>query len=94
MSNATAVMQKPQSSTVLRAVIIAQGVLTVWLAFAFLPLGIVAMLANAVLAFTSHGTNRRLFAGFAIAAAVVCAGVGLGLMAVSPSGMTEVVQIR
>lgn len=43
----------------LRAVLIVQGVLTVWLAFAFFPLGIFAMLANAVLAFTSRGANRR-----------------------------------
>ena len=54
MSHVAAVAQRLQSSAVLHAVIFAQGMLTVWLAFAFLPLGVVATLVNTVLAFTSH----------------------------------------
>lgn len=60
----------------------------------FLPLGVLAMLVNAVLAFSSQGVIRRLFAGFAIAAAIIYAVAGLGLMALSPAGMTELVQVR
>lgn len=94
MSNGATVIHKPPSNTALRAVIIVQGALTLWLAFVFLPLGIIAMLVNAVLAFSSQGVIRRLFAGFAIAAGIICAVVGLGLIAVSPAGMTELVQVR
>lgn len=83
MSNAAAVVHAPGSSGLLRAMIIAQGILTVWLSFAILPLGVVGMLTNAVLAFGSHGENRRLFAGFAIAAAIVIACLVLFLLPVS-----------
>ena len=84
MSSTTAtVAHHPEAGGLVRALIIAQGILTVWLSFAILPLGVVGMLTNAVLAFGSHGENRRLFAGFAIAAAIVIACLFLFLLPVS-----------
>ncbi|MFJ3313667.1 hypothetical protein ACIPJU_12840 [Micrococcus endophyticus] len=87
MSSTTAAMVKPiEDNGLVRALIMTQGVVTVLMAFAFLPLGVAGMLVNAALAFGSHGENRRLFAGFAIAAAVACACVGLFLL---PAGASS-----
>lgn len=86
---ATVPVQESESGSFRRVVIIAQGILTVWLALAILPLGVVAMLVNAVLAFASRGTDRRLFAGFALAAAVIMAFMVLFLMPASVAQVTE-----
>ena len=70
-----------RSSEVVILLLVIQGVLTLWLSFAILPLGVVGMLANAVLAFAFHGLKRRLCAGFALAAGVIIAGMGLFVLA-------------
>lgn len=95
MSNVTAQGEIATSRTTLvtRVLIIAQGLLTVGMTMVFLPVGVAAVIANAVLAFVAHGVNRRLLAGFAIAGAIVALIVGLGFLAVAPSGMTQVVQV-
>ncbi|WEG07844.1 hypothetical protein PU630_11385 [Microbacterium horticulturae] len=73
--------------------IVVQGALTVGLTMAFLPVGVVAVLVNAILAFVSHGINRKLFATFAIIGGALALAIGLGLMAASSSGITQVVQL-
>ena len=80
-----------RTALIVRALIVLQGVVTVGMTVAFLPLGMVGVLVNGVLACASHGVDRRLFAGFAIAGAVVALAVGAGLLAVVPSGAAHVV---
>lgn len=96
MSNMTApALSQPEAEVstkerVIRVLIVVQGVITVGLTMVYLPVGLVAVVLNAALAFTSRGVKRKLFAGFAIAGAVVGLAIGLGLMAASGSGTTQV----
>ena len=57
---------------VTRALIVVQGVVTLLTCLIALPFGAVLVVVNGVLAIIARGTNRRLFAGFAIAGAVIC----------------------
>lgn len=71
---------------VTRALVIAQGAITLVACFLVFPLGAALVVTNGVLAIITRGTNRRLFAGFAIAGAAICIAIALFLTGVAFSG--------
>ena len=73
-------------SSVTRVLIVVEGIVTVLLCLVAFPIGAALVVANAAMAIVTRGTNRKLFAVFAIAGAVVCIAVALILPGVSSSG--------
>ncbi len=70
---------------VTRALIVAQGVITLLACFFVLPLGVALAIANGAMAIATRGLNRKLFTAFAIAGVVICILIALLLPAVSYS---------
>ena len=68
---------------VTRVLVVAQGAITLFACFLVFPLGAALVIANGVMAIATRGRNRTLFAGFAIAGAVVCILLALFLPAAS-----------
>ncbi len=73
--------------------IVFQGIVTLLLVFASFPVGVMAVIANAVLAFATRGLHRRLFAGFAVIGGVLCLFVAMTLLTVSFSGTVHVSEL-
>jgi hypothetical protein len=71
---------------VTRTLIIVQGLATVVMCLIAFPLGAVLVVVNGVLAIVARGTNRRLFAGFAIAGAAICLVIAFFAVGASVSG--------
>lgn len=72
----------PQSGWLHLGIVI-EGVLTLGAVLLILPLGIALIVVNAVLAVATRGMNRKLFACFAIAGAVLCLVVSMSLWTAS-----------
>ncbi|MBN9612618.1 MAG: hypothetical protein J0H64_04000 [Actinobacteria bacterium] len=66
-----------------RFLVFAQGLLTVFLSLLFFPVGAVLVVANGVMAFFVGGVNRAMFIIFAVVGGVICAGIALFLLPAS-----------
>ncbi|RZU66452.1 hypothetical protein EV379_2809 [Microterricola gilva] len=69
----------------MRVLIVVQGAVTLLACLFLFPLGAAMVLTNGVLAVATRGADRRLFAGIAIAGALLCIVLALVLSAVSTS---------
>jgi hypothetical protein len=69
------------SPLTIKLLIVAQGVVTVFMSFATFPLGTPLVLANIAMVFFSQGTNRSMFLVFALVSGTVSAVIGFLLWA-------------
>lgn len=74
------------NQVVKRALIIVQGVVTLFVCLIAFPFGAILAITNGILAFGASGTNRRLLAGFAIMGVLICLVIWLFLTPASVSG--------
>lgn len=81
--------QPGKPSALAALVVVAQGLLTVWLSFAFIPVGAALVVANIVGAIVTRGTVRTLFIVFASIGGVICAFILLFLVAVGSGTFTS-----